>query len=103
MSNAFEKEERWKAFVEEEWERASEAAAERWLGFEEAEKWRVRKIGQGSREGKWREVESVRGGREVESVRGGREVDHVCGGRARESDWGGGREVAAERWRQRGG
>jgi len=45
MSNAFEKEERWRAFVKEEQERASEVATERWLGFEEAEKWTVRKTG----------------------------------------------------------
>ena len=38
-------EERWRAYVEEERERASEATTERWLGFEEAEKWRVHKTG----------------------------------------------------------
>ena len=45
-----ENEERWRtlfsvAFVEEERNRATEveAEAERWLGFEEGEKWRVRK------------------------------------------------------------
>jgi len=44
---ALEVEERWITFVEEERERererATKAATERCLGFEEAEKWRVRK------------------------------------------------------------
>jgi len=44
-SNEVEKEGRWIAFVEEDRERLSEAAAERWLGFEDAQKWRMRKTG----------------------------------------------------------
>jgi len=35
--------ERWIAFVEQEQNRATEAEAERWLGLEEVENWRVGK------------------------------------------------------------
>jgi len=40
---ALEVVERWIAFVEEERNIATEVEAERWLGFEDAKKWRVRK------------------------------------------------------------